>query len=157
MKCSRCGTDSKTEICTKCTETKGYKKDAGKPRPALMATGALMELAKVLQYGANKYDDDNWRHGMRWRRVADAALRHFFSWLGGERLDPETGLPHLAHCMCNIMFLLEYELTSTGIDDRWKGKKDEHDEPSSTLAHPLTTCKFPGCKVCDIPRLARSE
>lgn len=156
MKCSRCGTESTTEICPKCTETKGYKKDAGKPRPALMATGALIELSKVLQYGANKYDDDNWRHGMRWRRVADAGLRHLLAWLGGEKMDPETGLPHLAHCMCNIMFLLEYELTNTGIDDRWKGTKNEPEGASQHISVP-GSCPVLGCKVCAVPKVTRPE
>ena len=127
MKCERCGNESDLNgpTCRKCSETKGFKKDGGKPRPALLATHAMVGLGEVLAYGAKKYDDDNWRHGMRWRRVADALLRHVFAYLGGEDRDPETGLLHIDHALCNAMFLSEYQHTNTGIDDRWKGLKDE--------------------------------
>jgi hypothetical protein len=60
---------------------------------------------------------NNWRKGMRWSRLADAALRHLFKWASGSRVDEETGLSHLAHAMCCLMFLLNYEQTGLGDDD----------------------------------------
>jgi hypothetical protein len=132
-KCDRCGTSIVDAVrCEKCTETKGFKKDGGKPRPALLGAHALEGLGRVLAYGANKYDDDNWRQGMRWRRVADALLRHLLAYLRGEDNDPETGLPHIDHLLCNAMFLSEYFHTKTGVDDRWKGAKNG--EPVSQAA-----------------------
>lgn len=129
VKCDRCGVEFEDlmhqKTCNKCKSTKGYKKDGGKPRPALMGVKALLGLSKVLAFGAAKYDDDNWRHGMAWRRVADALLRHLLAWLGGEDVDPDSGLPHIDHLLCNAMFLSEYYHTKTGVDDRWKGPKDE--------------------------------
>lgn len=59
----------------------------------------------------------NWRKGMRWSRLADAALRHLLKWASGSRVDEETGLSHLAHAMCCLMFLLNYEQTGLGEDD----------------------------------------
>lgn len=123
-KCERCGSESKEPICDRCVATKGFKKDGGKPRPSLMGIHAIAGLSDVLAYGAKKYSDDNWRHGMAWRRVADALLRHMLSWLGGEDRDPETGFLHMDHVLCNAMFLSEYQHTATGVDDRYKGASD---------------------------------
>lgn len=104
----------------------GTKHDAGKARVSLIVSKALLEVAKVGTMGAEKYGDYNYRKGMKWSRLADAALRHFFSYLSGERIDPESGLSHLAHVAWNILAMLEYELDGVGEDDLWKGyKKDE--------------------------------
>jgi len=45
-------------------------------------------------------------------------LRHLTAWWAGEDLDPESGLHHLAHAACCLMFLLEYTQTHTELDDR---------------------------------------
>ncbi len=99
----------------------GIKHDNGKPSLALLPTEALEEIAKVMDFGAKKYDADNWRGGFTYRRVASSLLRHIFAWLKGEDLDPESGLSHLAHAGCNVLFLLTFVITKTGTDDRYKG------------------------------------
>lgn len=96
----------------------GIKNDAGKVRLELLPVRALEEVGKVLTLGAAKYADDNWRKGMSWRRCLGAGIRHTFSFLRGENLDPETGLCHLAHATCCMLFVLTYFLTKTGTDDR---------------------------------------
>jgi hypothetical protein len=88
----------------------------------LLSPIALEQIAKVLAAGAEKYDDHNWRGGFKWTRLAGSTLRHLFAWLGGEDTDPETGLSHLAHAGCNVMFLLEHEAHNLGEDDRWKSQ-----------------------------------
>lgn len=98
---------------------KALKYDAQKARTDLLSTLAMEEIAKVLAYGAKKYAADNWRLGMSWRRLLGAAIRHIFAFLRGEDYDSETGLSHLAHAGCCIMFLLEYQCTGNGTDDRW--------------------------------------
>lgn len=97
----------------------GVKHDSGKVRVDLLSFEAMEEIAKVMTFGAGKYGDDNWRGGMAWRRLLGAGLRHLFAFSRGENLDPESGLPHLAHAGCCIMFLLEYYLTANGKDDRY--------------------------------------
>ena len=99
------------------------KHDEGKVRVELLSTQAMEEIGKVLTFGANKYDDNNWRKGFKWSRLIGAAMRHLFAWIRGEDKDKETGLSHLAHCGCCIMFLLEHELNGLGEDDRYKVKK----------------------------------
>lgn len=101
----------------------GLKFDNDKPRMDLLAPEALLEMGKVLAYGANKYDKVNkafnWRYGMEWHRPLAATFRHLCAWMGGETFDKESGQRHLAHAAVNIMFLITYEMTKTGTDDRW--------------------------------------
>jgi hypothetical protein len=97
----------------------GVKNDSEKAaRPELLPVEALEEISKVLAFGAKKYADNNWRGGFKWTRVLGALFRHLYAWGRGEDKDPETGLSHLAHAGCNILFLLTFELTKTGQDDR---------------------------------------
>lgn len=100
----------------------GSKHDAGKPPLSLIPRAALLAEAEVLAFGAQKYDAHNWRKGMRWSRLGDAAMRHLLAWLAGEDNDPETGLPHLAHLRCCSGFLLEYAQSGAGTDDRYKAE-----------------------------------
>lgn len=96
----------------------GLKFDEGKVRLDLLPFDALTEVAKVLTHGANKYGDRNWEKGMKWGRLLGAALRHLFAWARREDLDPETGLSHLAHAACSVLFLLTYTLRGIDGDDR---------------------------------------
>lgn len=105
------------------SEPTGIKHDEGKPDMSLLSSIALFKIAQVMSYGKIKYSAHNWRGGFIWSRPAAAALRHIFLWLGGQDLDPETGLSHLAHAGCCIMFLLEFETTKPDLDDRFKGNK----------------------------------
>ncbi len=62
-------------------------------------------VAKVLTFGARKYKAYNWKNCTDTGRYLAAAHRHLNSILCGEELDPETDLPHIAHVLCNLMFL----------------------------------------------------
>ncbi len=105
------------------TYMEGVKHDSGKPPMALLSGSALLEIARVLDFGQGKYNTWNWKGGMAWSRVAGAVLRHIFAWLGGQDKDPETGLSHLAHAACGLMFLLDFEVNNLGSDDRFKPGK----------------------------------
>ncbi len=96
----------------------GHKDDSGKPAFHLLAPEALEEIAKVLEFGARKYAPRNWERGMSWSRPFGAMMRHLWAWWGGEAKDKETGLSHLAHAGCCLMFLLAYERRGLGTDDR---------------------------------------
>lgn len=104
-------------------KTEGKKFDGDKVRVDLLSVIAMEEIAKVMTFGAKKYGDNNWRKGIGWTRVLGALLRHTFAFIRGENTDPETGLSHLAHAGCCVMFLLEYERTHPELDDRYKGTK----------------------------------
>jgi hypothetical protein len=96
----------------------GAKYDTGKPRYDLLAPEFLDGVSRILAFGAAKYKDRNWELGMKWGRPFAAAMRHLWSWMGGEKIDPESGMPHLWHAGCNIMFLTAYEARGVGEDDR---------------------------------------
>lgn len=98
----------------------GVKFDSQKVRHDLLSPAALDGLSRVLTYGAVKYEAHNWRKGIDWSRVQAALLRHMVAFMAGEDIDPESGLPHIDHVMCNAMFLSEFQKLSTGEDDRWQ-------------------------------------
>lgn len=88
--------------------TDGLKYDQGKLRYDLLPVEAEREIVEVLTFGAAKYGDANWRKVTDARkRYLAAARRHLAAWMRGERLDSESGLPHLAHAATCVMFLQE--------------------------------------------------
>ncbi len=89
----------------------GIKYDSEKPKMNLLPPKAIVEVAKVLTFGAEKYDAENWRKlDDLQNRYTAGALRHIFAHMDGEKLDPETGLSHMAHALCCLLFKLEIEL-----------------------------------------------
>lgn len=102
---------------TEVTAPNGLKYDAGKPPMTLLDRYALEQTALVLAYGAQKYARHNWRKGIEVSRLLDAAVRHIYA-SDEEHLDAESGLPHLAHAMCCIMFALRMTKDRPDMDDR---------------------------------------
>lgn len=94
------------------------KHDGGKLRFDLIPIYPLTELARVYTIGAVKYEDHNWRKGMRWGRLIAAAMRHLLRWCAGEKYDPEDGQHHLASVVWCMFSLMEYEREGIGEDDR---------------------------------------
>lgn len=101
----------------------GRKDDQGKTPWHLLPFDAVADIIAVLAFGEGKYGARNWEEGMDWSRPFDALLRHLSAWWQGEDRDPETGLSHLAHAGCCILFLLAYERRGIGRDDRPAVKK----------------------------------
>lgn len=101
----------------------GHKADDGKVPMELLSPIALESCAKVLGFGAKKYAAHNWRKGIAHSRITGAILRHLFAYLSGEDLDPESGLPHVDHLLCEAMFLSELVRTRPDLDDRYKADK----------------------------------
>ena len=87
----------------------GHKDDHDKERMDLIPPEAVLALARVLTYGAAKYEDRNWEKGMAWSRPYAALMRHMLAWWGGEDKDPETRYSHLWHALCCVVFLVAYE------------------------------------------------
>lgn len=88
----------------------GRKFDGGKLDYTLVPFEALDEIVKVLMFGAQKYERDNWRHVENaMQRYTAAAFRHLTAYNKGEHTDPETGISHLAHVGCCVLFMLGLE------------------------------------------------
>lgn len=119
----------------------GLKYDDDKTPLDLLPLGALFEVGKVLGYGARKYGANNWQNVAPKRRYLAAAFRHLFARARGERIDPESGLPHLAHAACSVLFLLSHE---TGHDpvDAFDDIAVEHEEPVSVAALDAAAAAF---------------
>jgi hypothetical protein len=116
---------------------------ANKPRLDLLPTAPLEEVAAVLAVGANKYGPCNWCRGARWGRYFAALLRHLFAWWRRENRDPETGLSHLAHACCCLMFLMEYQRNGWGTDDRFSGPDGEMFRKDDTAITTAITTETP--------------
>jgi hypothetical protein len=92
--------------------------NAGKPDMTylLSASYALEGAAEVMRYGDEKYttrDEEgnvvetgrnNWKRGLSLENCLASLTRHMVRVLEGEQIDPESGLPHLDHLLCNAIF-----------------------------------------------------
>lgn len=80
------------------------KYDNGKLRMDLIPHESYTMLAEVLTFGAAKYGEgETWRN-VDSHRYKAALLRHLTAYAGGEKTDPESGLNHLNHALCNMVF-----------------------------------------------------
>lgn len=83
----------------------GDRLNKGKLRWALVDFDALEDMVRVLEFGATKYDDHNWKKGLKSTEVCESLLRHVFAFMRGEDIDKESGESHIGHILCNAMFL----------------------------------------------------
>jgi len=96
----------------------GLRFNTGKTRHDLVPSYAQEQYARVLTKGSEKYAERNWERGMAWSKPIASLERHLQAFKRGEDLDPETGVLHVAHIMCNAAFLTEYYKTYPEGDDR---------------------------------------
>ena len=132
----------------------GMKFDQDKTEYHYLSPIALEKLSQVLTFGAKKYEAHNWRKGFKWSRLISACFRHLYAWMSGDTYDKETGLSHLAHAMCCLMFLLEFEDTHKELDDRYSAPKEP---PTKTVDDILkrvqTVYSYDQCEVKEAERL----
>lgn len=62
-------------------------------------------VAAVLTFGAKKYTPNNWQKCEDKGRYIAALGRHLNAMLKDDTFDEESGLPHMDHVLCNLMFL----------------------------------------------------
>lgn len=91
-------------------ERLGVKHDTGKLRYTLLPWLGIDEVARVLEHGAAKYGEENWRIVEDARvRYIDAALRHIREDMRGITRDPDSGHRTLAHAVSSLLFILEMD------------------------------------------------
>lgn len=92
----------------------GAKLDANKPMAGRLLglfANALMEVAEVGTFGANKYTEGGWVEVPDgFKRYEDAQMRHYLKRHMGEELDKDSGHYHLAHEAWNALAKLELYL-----------------------------------------------
>jgi hypothetical protein len=88
----------------------GKKYDNDKLRWSLLPLEALQDVVNVLEFGAKKYAPDNWKYVDNGKaRYWDAAMRHMIAYKIDNQTDSETGLSHLAHAICCLLFLSHFD------------------------------------------------
>ena len=69
-------------------------------------------LARVMEYGASKYEKDNWKRGGKPdQEYLGACMRHIMRHKAEGDFDSESGCLHLAHAVWNLMALIELNRT----------------------------------------------
>ena len=98
----------------------GDRKNDGKLKWSLVSWKALAPMVKVLMFGAKKYDDHNWKKGLKYTETMESLQRHLISFADGIDKDEESGIDHVGHILCNAMFLSYMYLFRKDLDDRFK-------------------------------------
>ena len=95
----------------------GFKKyDKGKPKWSMLPFAQVEQILRIVEFGAEKYGKDNWQTCKEPERYIDAAFRHLIAYASGNKKDSESGKSHLAHCACNLLFLMWMDDQETNED-----------------------------------------
>lgn len=97
--------------------SKGERFNEGKLEWSLVDYKALEPMVQVLMFGKEKYAAWNWAKGLPITQICESMLRHTYAYLSCEDKDPESGLPHVGHILCNAMFL-SHMSNRKDMDDR---------------------------------------
>lgn len=94
---------------------------------------ALKALARVMEFGACKYDDGNWKKGGKPdSEYINSALRHLLAWKEGKEYDEDSACSHLGHAVWNLMALIELNHPENECGPNFRercehwGKKESH-------------------------------
>lgn len=82
---------------------------------------ALLRVAEVAGFGAQKYERLNFMRGYDWDLSFDALQRHLLQFWNGEDRDEESGLLHVAHAAWHCLALIAFIERGLGTDTRYKG------------------------------------
>lgn len=131
-----------------------FKADAGKPMPDLLTLGmqrALRLVQATMEYGAQKYEEHSWRD------VPNAEARYFracarhnqerMMCMNGqgnarpilEGADSESGLPHIAHEVFNLLALMELQIAEMPHDIYLRMLKFKQPPLDHKIEHPAVS------------------
>jgi hypothetical protein len=98
----------------------GGEKGTKPSQLAWLPPDAMLALGEVAGHGSEKYTPHNFRLGYNFSLSLNALYRHALAFQGGEDLDPDSGLPHMAHAAWHALNLVQSQ-KDYGIrfDDRW--------------------------------------
>ncbi len=91
----------------------------GKTPLQLIPPIAMTMMAEVLDGGADKYGPWNWRGApIELMTYVGAIMRHTNAIASGEDIDPESGLPHVAHIAATAAIVMDATHVGALKDDR---------------------------------------
>lgn len=103
---------------TKPTNPKGAIGSDKLPMHLWPETATMLGAMAFLE-GGLKYGRMNWRAaGVKASIYYDALRRHINAWFEGEDVDPDSGLPHLAHALACIAIVVDAQAAGRFNDDR---------------------------------------
>lgn len=132
------GLDALRDEETQTTAVSGGKKGVKLAQVGALDPVAIIEIARVAGYGANKYAAFNYLQGFEYSKAYNAMQRHLNLFWAGEDVDPESGRLHLGHAAIEAMFLISFYLRGIGTDDR----------PPRLLAPLVGTPEYPPRERC---------
>lgn len=88
----------------------GIRFNKNKLRWGLVHYKSLEPLVRVLMFGADKYDDDNWKKGMKKKEILESLQRHLAELIDGQTHDEESKMHHIGHILANAMFYSYFDL-----------------------------------------------
>lgn len=100
------------------TVSTGVKHDKGKAQLSTVSYESVSGEARAMEYGLHKYGRNNYKGGMDWSRLIDAALRHIYQFSSKQDIDDESKLNHLYHAKASLGMLIYYYENKLGKDDR---------------------------------------
>lgn len=113
----------------------GLKYDKDKIRMDLVPMSVIESIAKVLTYGAKKYEVNSWKELPDfWNRYKGALLRHLTAIDKGELIDEESGLDHIDQVLCNAAFLSWGYHNGKGITIESKDTDNQNKDENSLFA-----------------------
>jgi hypothetical protein len=103
--------------------TENPKEAAGRAKTPLhlIPTVFSKQVSLALDWGGQRYSHWNWRDaGVNATTYIGAMRRHLDAWQDGEDMDPDSGLPHIAHIAASCAIILDAERVGKLNDDRRK-------------------------------------
>lgn len=102
-------------------QTGAMRESLGTPYLRQIPLEAVAAGAASLEYGAAKYSNRNWEHGLPWQQLIDSLRRHLDDFERGHNIDNGpggSGLPHVSMIMANAMMLSASYIRGIGDDNR---------------------------------------
>jgi hypothetical protein len=96
----------------------GGEKGRKDERFGLLPWEQLREVARLYNFGSEKYQSHNWARGYEWSLSFDALLRHATQFWMGESRDQESGCSHMASVVFHALALMYFEQHHPELDDR---------------------------------------
>jgi hypothetical protein len=90
----------------------------GKPQLSLIDLRSLEPMARVMEFGAGKYERNNWMKGRPVTDLLDCLMRHIAAFQRKEDVDPESKQPVIGHILANAMLISQTLQEHPELDNR---------------------------------------